>query len=244
MAKLKITERLSPNFDARPNGCRPDMLVLHYTGMETGGDAIERLADVEAKVSAHYVVEEDGNIIQMVVEENRAWHAGVSHWAGQDSVNDFSIGIEIVNPGHEWGYRAFPDAQMQAVLQLAKEIVARYSIPRNRVVGHSDVAFMRKDDPGELFNWQMLADNGVGFVAPDEGIGGVTYISSNSSTEEITDLQSKLKQFGYGLHVTGDYGEETVSCVTAFQRHWFQNGVSGLADAQTMQKLDLLLKQS
>jgi N-acetylmuramoyl-L-alanine amidase len=244
MSKLDIIERPSPNFDTRPDARHPDMLVLHYTGMQTAEDAISRLADPNAKVSAHYVICEDGVVVKMVAEENRAWHAGVSHWAGEGSVNSFSIGVEIVNPGHEWGYQAFPNSQMQTVLQLTKQIVERHNIPKNRVLGHSDVAFSRKTDPGELFNWHLLAENGVGFVAPSELVRGTEYVSSHSTALEISSLQSKLKQFGYGLDVTGDYCDATKDCVTAFQRHWFQSGVSGLADVETLAKLNFLLKQS
>lgn len=145
----------SPNFDARTLPI--SMVVLHYTGMIDGASAINRLADPEAKVSAHYVVAEDGQIIRMVDEANRAWHAGRSWWRGISDVNSASVGIEIVNPGHEFGYRPFPDAQIEAVIRLVAGIVARYGITRGNVVGHSDVAPARKDDPGELFPWHRLA---------------------------------------------------------------------------------------
>lgn len=240
MSLLNVTSNPSPNFDTRANAQMPDMLVLHYTGMQSGREAIARLKDPVAKVSAHYVVEENGNIIQLVDEKNRAWHAGGSHWAGVDGVNGCSIGVEIVNPGHEWGYTEFPDAQMQAVLSLSKEIVARYNIAKNRVLGHSDVAPDRKQDPGELFNWRLLAEHGVGFVVPDNLSDG-DEVSAQSPKKEISDLQLKLQQFGYGLDVSGEYDAATKACVTAFQRHWHQAGVTGVASKATVAKLNYLL---
>ena len=155
-----MIDRLSPNFDART--LPVSMAVLHYTGMVDAASAIDRLADPDAKVSAHYVVAEDGQIIRMVDEANRAWHAGRSWWRGISDVNSASIGIEIVNPGHEFGYRPFPEAQIDSVIQLLGGIVRRHGITRGNVVGHSDVAPARKEDPGELFPWQRLAEAGIG----------------------------------------------------------------------------------
>ena len=152
----------SPNHDARPDGVPVDVLLLHYTGMQSAVAAIARLRDPAARVSSHYVVEEDGLIWQLVPEERRAWHAGVSYWRGNTVLNDRSVGIEIVNPGHEWGYRHFPALQMAAVCELSLGILSRHPIPARNVIGHSDVAADRKDDPGELFDWPGLAQNGVG----------------------------------------------------------------------------------
>lgn len=156
----KITQHPSPNFDEREREI--DMIVLHYTGMKTGREALERLCDPEAKVSAHYLIEEDGRVFQMVEESKRAWHAGISHWRGVDGVNHNSIGIEIVNPGHEWGYRKFTQAQYDALIPLCQAIKARYNIPDINIIGHEDVAPDRKQDPGELFDWELLAKNGLG----------------------------------------------------------------------------------
>ena len=161
-----VEEKSSPNFDAR--GRDVDTVVLHYTGMRTGAEALARLVDPAAKVSAHYLVEEDGQVFRLVDEENRAWHAGVSSWRGEADLNARSIGIEIVNPGHEWGYRAFPEPQIRAVLALLADIAARHRIAPARVVGHSDVAPARKEDPGELFPWKRLAAAGLA-VGPYEG---------------------------------------------------------------------------
>ena len=152
--------RPSPNFDARAGAV--DFLVLHYTGMQSCEAAVARLCDPVAKVSSHYVVDEDGTTYALVGEEKRAWHAGVSYWRGVRGLNDRSIGIEIVNPGHEFGYRAFAEAQMAAVLELSRGIIARHGIEARNVVGHSDIAPDRKQDPGELFEWKWLAGNGVG----------------------------------------------------------------------------------
>ena len=148
-------EAPSPNFDART--APPDMIVLHYTGMETGEAALERLRDPEAKVSAHYLVEEDGRVFSLVPEERRAWHAGAAFWAGERDINARSIGVEIVNPGHEFGYREFPEAQIAAVIDLVGGIRERWTVPDARILGHSDVAPRRKEDPGELFPWKRLA---------------------------------------------------------------------------------------
>lgn len=149
----------SPNFNERIGYAAPNMIVLHYTGMKTAKDALERLCDPAAEVSAHYVIDEDGTLYQLVDEEKRAWHAGVSKWDGETDINSASIGIELVNPGHEFGYRAFPAAQMEALAKLCKDIMTRHDI--QTVLGHSDIAPERKQDPGELFDWQWLADAGV-----------------------------------------------------------------------------------
>lgn len=157
---MKTISLPSPNFDERE---RPiDMIVLHYTGMKTAQEAIDRLRDPEAKVSAHYVLDEDGTLYNLVDESKRAWHAGVSKWRGVDNVNHNSIGIEIVNPGHEWGYRPFTKAQYDVLIPLCQQLKARYNIPDENIIGHSDVAPGRKQDPGELFDWKLLADNGLG----------------------------------------------------------------------------------
>ncbi|HNS88394.1 MAG TPA: N-acetylmuramoyl-L-alanine amidase, partial [Parvularculaceae bacterium] len=159
MTKVKIVEKPSPNFDER--GRAIDMIILHYTGMRTGKEALDRLCDPEAKVSAHYLVEEDGTIFALVPEEKRAWHAGVGAWKGEADLNARSIGVEIVNPGHEFGYRKFPKRQIDMVVALVKEIAGRHEIDPRLVLGHSDVAPQRKEDPGELFPWGKLAAEGL-----------------------------------------------------------------------------------
>jgi len=225
MTELQIIERASPNHDARPDGQEVDILLLHYTGMQTGEAALERLCDPAAKVSAHYCIEEDGRIFQLVPEERRAWHAGVAQWQGADDINARSIGIEIVNPGHEFGYRPFPDDQMAAVAALGLDIVARYPIPKARVLGHADVAPLRKEDPGEFFNWRRLASTGVG-LWPEDGSAAVL--------ESAVALA--LKRIGYGY-----VDEDQAAVIRAFQRHYRPATVTGVADAETRRRMADLL---
>jgi N-acetylmuramoyl-L-alanine amidase len=211
---MKIIERPSPNQDERA-GARVDMLVLHYTGMADGRAALARLGDPAARVSAHYMIDEDGTVYAMVPEERRAWHAGISCWAGARDINALSIGIELVNPGHEFGYRPFAEAQVAALIGLSRAILERHSIPPWRILGHSDVAPARKDDPGELFPWQRLAGEGIGFwpeAARDPGADAVPAL---------------LARYGYDP----DAPQEKV--VTAFQRHFRPARVDGIADAET-----------
>ena len=177
----------SPNFDDRPDGTPIDMLVIHYTGMPTARDALERMCYAGARVSAHYMIDEDGTVYALVDEEKRAWHAGVSEWRGHTDINTRSIGIELVNPGHEFGYRSFPDAQMAALIALAREILNRHPIPPRNVVGHSDVAPRRKTDPGELFDWKRLAAEGIGLWPDDE----------TSFDADPDEIPSMLREFGY-----------------------------------------------
>ncbi len=220
---LRIREVPSPNQDDRPAGTPIDMLVLHYTGMRSGAEAIARLRDPAARVSSHYVVEEDGSIFRLVPEGRRAWHAGVSHWRGAAGLNGRSIGIEIVNPGHEWGYRPFPALQMAAVCDLALEILARHPIPPVNVVAHSDIAPDRKQDPGELFDWEGLAANGVGLWP--------TTPWPNRESAPATDAATLLAAIGYRTDLPLDI------LLAAFQRHWRPERVDGTADAATLARL-------
>ncbi len=211
-----IAELPSPNFDERPVGTEVDMLVLHYTGMQSSAEALARLTDADSKVSAHYLVEEDGTIVRLVDEELRAWHAGVSSWRGATNINARSIGIELVNPGHEFGYREFPRPQMASLIDLALGILSRWPIPPRNVVGHSDIAPRRKMDPGELFDWQRLARAGIG-LWPDE---------ADDCVIEREAVSAMLQQIGY----------ETVALfatLKAFQRHWRPIRVNGRIDWET-----------
>lgn len=231
---LTITEAASPNFDARRN--LPDMLVLHYTGMRTAEAAIARLRDPDAKVSAHYVVDEDGSILRLVPEERRAWHAGRGVWQGETDVNAASIGIEIVNPGHEFGYRDFPEAQVQAVIALVADIRTRWSIPDARFIAHSDLAPDRKEDPGELFPWKRLAREGHGLWFEPAGdriaaLGGFLQIGDEGIG--VVVLRAGLHRLGYGLQPGGTYDDDTATTIRAFQRHWRQSRVDGVADGET-----------
>jgi N-acetylmuramoyl-L-alanine amidase len=215
-----VIERPSPNHDARPAGTPIDILLLHYTGMETAEAALDQLCDPAAKVSAHYTIDEDGTVYRHVDEERRAWHAGKSYWAGDTDVNGRSIGIELVNPGHEFGYRPFPEAQITALIALARDIVARHAIPAARVLGHSDVAPARKQDPGELFDWARLAEAGIGLwpkkVAKAEG-----------------DARAMLQRFGYDPAAAG--------VIAAFQRHFRPARIDGVVDEETLGRLAALV---
>jgi N-acetylmuramoyl-L-alanine amidase len=229
----------SPNFDART--APPDMIVLHYTGMQTGEAALARLRDPEAKVSAHYLIEEDGRVFSLVAEERRAWHAGVSFWRGERDINAVSIGIELVNPGHEWGYRAFPATQIEALTLLLADIRGRWSMSDGRIVGHSDVAPARKEDPGELFPWQGLAAAGHGlWVNPPAAPGAPLGVGDEGTG--VFALQAGLTRLGYDSAPSGHYDETTASVVTAFQRHWRPARIDGIADGETRARLVHLLR--
>jgi N-acetylmuramoyl-L-alanine amidase len=226
-AELSISELPSPNWDERPDGVPIDMLILHYTGMQSADAALDRLCDPVARVSSHYVVGEDGAVWRLVGERHRAWHAGVSYWRGHTTLNDRSVGIEIVNPGHEWGYRCFPALQMAAVCELCLAILGRHAVPARNVVGHSDVAPDRKQDPGELFDWPGLAANGVGLWPDSSAAAGV-----------VDDVPGALHKIGYEGSGRGD--DLTVT-LRAFQRHWLPHSVSGQADAATRARLHDIL---
>ena len=221
---LPIIDHPSPNHDARPDGQVVDILLLHYTGMESGEAALVRMCDPAAKVSAHYCVEEDGRVFQLVGEDRRAWHAGVASWQGANDINARSIGIEIVNPGHEFGYRPFPAAQMAAVIALSQGILSRHPIPTQRVLGHSDVAPLRKEDPGELFDWAGLAAEGVGLWPPEDGT------ASGPTTDQ--EVGGALTAIGYGF-----VEEDLPAVIRAFQRHYRPSAVTGVADEGTRARL-------
>ncbi len=194
----------SPNHNERDPAKPVDILLLHYTGMASGEGAVRWLCNPASKVSSHYVVFEDGRTVQLVDEGRRAWHAGKSWWAGETDINTRSVGIEIVNPGHEFGYRPFPDVQIEAVIALCREIIARHPIPPERVLAHSDVAPTRKEDPGELFPWRRLCDAGVGhWVSPAPIVDG-PILRPGDTGEAVRDLQARLRRYGYGI---GDEGE-------------------------------------
>jgi N-acetylmuramoyl-L-alanine amidase len=231
---LVVREAPSPNFDQRR--APPDMLVLHYTGMKTAEDAIARLRDPAAKVSAHYVVDEDGSILRLVAEERRAWHAGKGAWQGETDCNAASIGIEIVNPGHEFGYREFPEAQIDAVISLISDIRTRWTIPDARIIAHSDLAPDRKQDPGERFSWKRLASLGHGlwFEPARERIDALgAPLGVGDDGLGVVVLRAGLHRLGYGLPPGGDYDEATRLTVEAFQRHWRPRQVDGIADGET-----------
>jgi N-acetylmuramoyl-L-alanine amidase len=236
---MDLIDAPSPNFDART--APPDMLVLHYTGMRTGEEALARLRDPEAKVSSHYVVEEDGRVLRLVPEERRAWHAGVSFWKGERNVNAASIGVEIVNPGHEFGYRAFPEAQIAAVIDLIGDIRTRWTIDDGKIVGHSDVAPDRKQDPGELFPWKRLAEAGHGLWAEPAAAPGDP-LGQGAEGAGVFALQAGLTRLGYDCAPSGRYDAHTACVVQAFQRHWRPERIDALADGETRARLIALLR--
>ena len=234
----------SPNQDERKQGLRPDMILLHYTGMQTGEAALARLCAPDSKVSAHYVVFENGRIVQCVPEGFRAWHAGVASWAGETDINSCSIGIEIVNPGHEFGYPDYPLRQIAAVISLCKSIITRRGpISPDRILAHSDVAPARKQDPGEKFPWDLLSESGVGhWVRPAPlNLEGPSFKPGDSG-DAVTRLQRVLRAYGYGIEETGRYDDATREVITAFQRHFRPARVDGTTDSSTLLTLRALLE--
>lgn len=230
----------SPNHDAR-GVARPDMIVLHYTGMPSAEAALERLCAAESKVSCHYFIEEGGEIAQLVPEHRRAWHAGLSSWGGVSDINSRSLGIEIVNPGHDFGYPEFASAQIDAVIALCRELVARYQIRPHRVLAHSDVAPARKKDPGEKFPWARLAADGVGLWVEPAPLAPGPILAVGDCGLAVSKLQMNLADYGYGLSVTGQFDPATEAAVTAFQRHFRPARVDGVADRPALTTLDRLL---
>ncbi|MGY9005858.1 MAG: N-acetylmuramoyl-L-alanine amidase [Alphaproteobacteria bacterium] len=213
-----MIQQFSANFDARATGAKIDMLVLHYTGMESAEAASHRLCDPAAKVSAHYMIDEHGQIFALVDEDNRAWHAGLARWEEKTDINSCSIGIELVNPGHEFGYRDFPEPQMNALISLAHVILARHPIAAHRVLGHSDIAPLRKTDPGERFDWQALAAEGIGIFPPKlliQNTGGQNTVSPDNTPFERDILLHEMKNFGYSIKK----GQEN-DVICAFHRHF------------------------
>ncbi|HEY8380717.1 MAG TPA: N-acetylmuramoyl-L-alanine amidase [Microvirga sp.] len=227
----------SPNHGERKDGRRPDILVLHYTGMPDEGEALQWLANPVSQVSAHYFVFEDGRVLQMVPEARRAWHAGVSSWDGEGDINSSSIGIEIANPGHPGGLPPFGEAQIEAVIALCRDIADRWRIQPNRILAHSDVAPGRKLDPGELFPWERLHRAGVGHWVKPAAIRDGRFFSRGDQGMPVEALQAMLAMYGYGLKITGTFDEDTEKVVAAFQRHFRPERVDGVADASTITTL-------
>ena len=231
----------SPNIESRRDDREPDMLILHYTGMADARKACSWLCDPVSKVSCHYLVDEHGMIVQMVDENIRAWHAGVSSWKDEDDINSRSIGIEIQNPGHAAGYPDFPEAQMLAVIALCRDIVARNRIHPSRVLAHSDIAPDRKIDPGEKFDWARLHAQGIGHWVRPEPIDGGPFLQLGDQGQAVEALQAMLRLYGYGLEITGLYDGPTQVNVRAFQRHFRPTRVDGIADSSTVITLRRLL---
>ena len=237
-----IVDRPSPNHNERPADAAIDILLLHYTGMPTAAGALDRLCDPAAKVSAHYLIDEDGVVYTLVDEDRRAWHAGVSYWQGERDINGRSIGIELVNPGHEFGYRPFPEPQMRALIRLCHDILARHAIPAARVLGHSDVAPTRKEDPGELFDWPRLAADGIGlWPSSNKTPAARQTLAPGAAGPAVQELQRARSAFGYEALGDGLYNNDLAFIVKAFQRHWRPTGVDGVADGETQAILYHLL---
>ncbi len=224
MSELIHHETPSPNWNER--ALPISMVVLHYTGMPTGIEALERMCDARAQVSAHYMIGEEGAVHRLVPEEKRAWHAGQSYWRGITDVNSASIGIELVNPGHEWGYRSFPEAQMAALLPLLHAIVKRYKMPFANIVGHSDIAPARKQDPGELFHWELLAAHKLALPRPK--------LQIPSPYQNDGAFYLALERFGYDI-------ADGHAAVRAFQRRWRPERIDGVIDGETSAILFALL---
>ena len=239
---LPHREQLSPNFGERVARASPSIIILHYTGMSDGIKACDWLCNAASEVSSHYLVDEQGGIVQMVDEKARAWHAGVSNWHGNTDINSASVGIEIQNPGHTLGYPAFGLAQMESVAALCADIMKRHSIQPRNILAHSDVAPGRKIDPGEKFDWAFLHAYGVGhYVAPEPIMGGA-FLQEGDEGDAVMALQAMLKLYGYGLDVKGQFDQRTRLVVEAFQRHFRQARVDGVADQSTVATLHKLLR--
>ena len=254
-APLQILEQASPNHGERK--CGPvDILLLHYTGMADAGQALDRLCDPQSGVSCHYFIHEDGRIVRLVGEDQRAWHAGASCWAGESDINSRSIGVEIANYGHaalggeDWSDQVvydrsalppFPGPQIDAVIALGRDILARHAIPPQRVLAHSDVAPQRKADPGEAFPWARLAGAGIGHWVEPEPVRGGRFLSPGDSGEPVEALQGMLALYGYEIAVSGRFDEPTRHVVMAFQRHFRPERADGIADASTVRTLHKLM---
>jgi len=240
--ELAYALRASPNVEARRNGCKPSILLLHYTGVETAAKAVDWLTREESRVSCHYAIDEGGRITQMVAEEMRAWHAGEATWAGECDINSASIGVEVHNPGHEMGYPDFPEAQLRAVEALCKDIITRHRIRPERVLGHSDVAPTRKKDPGEKFPWARLARAGIGhWVAPQPVVVAEPGMGVGVAGPLVAEVQALLAKYGYGIEPTGVIDSRTEFVVTAFQRHFRPERVDGRIDQSTITTLERLI---
>jgi N-acetylmuramoyl-L-alanine amidase len=236
-----IEQDPSPNHDERDPAKPVDILLLHYTGMASGEGAVRWLCNPLSRVSSHYVCFEDGRTVQLVDEGRRAWHAGKSWWAGETDINARSVGIEIVNPGHEYGYRPFPEVQIDAVIALCQGILSRHPIPPERVLAHSDVAPMRKDDPGELFPWRQLHEAGVGHWVPAAATAAGPFLQAGDHGAGVGALKQRFRQYGYGIGEDSQFDAATEAVVTAFQRHFRPDRVDGVADVSTVVTLDRLI---
>jgi N-acetylmuramoyl-L-alanine amidase len=234
----------SPHHGERVGVEKLDMLILHYTGMASEDEALAWLCDPVSNVSAHYFIHENGHVQQLVQETRRAWHAGKGFWAGQDDINSCSIGIEIANSGHAGGLPAFSRPQISSLILLCRDIGARWNIPPQRVLAHSDIAPSRKQDPGEKFPWALLHEAGIGHWVRPAPLKDGRFFSRGDEGQPIEALQALFALYGYGLEINGVFDDQTRDVVTAFQRHFRQEQVDGVADASTLTTLrDLIALQ-
>jgi len=231
----------SPNHGERAGGRKPDMILLHYTGMGSPEAALDWLCREESQVSSHYFVHENGEVVQLVPEDRRAWHAGKSTWHGKSDINSLSIGIEIANAGHPGGLPDYPERQIAAVIELCRDCGQRWSITPERVLGHSDVAPVRKVDPGEKFPWAELHRAGVGHWVQPTAISGGRFFQQGDRGQPVEALQSMLSLYGYGTEITGEFSQKMAGEVEAFQRHFRPERIDGIADFSTIDTLHRLL---
>ena len=234
--------RPSPNFGERKDGKSVNTIILHYTGMVSGEAAEDWLCNPQSEVSSHYLVHEDGRIVQMVRERDRAWHAGKSFWNGETDLNSVSVGIEIVNPGHAFGYTDFPARQINAVIRLCRGIILRHGVMPDRVLAHSDIAPGRKVDPGEKFPWGKLASKSIGHFVEPEPLTGGRFFALGDEGQPIEALQAMLALLGYDMPVTGVFDGQTEKNMKAFQLHFRPEKIDGVADVSTIATLHKLLK--
>ncbi len=233
----------SPNHGPRRGHTAPNCLILHYTGMPTGEAALNLLVDAASEVSAHYLIWEDGRIDQLVAEDRRAWHAGKALWKSESDLNSTSIGIELVNPGHDGGLPPFPDRQIASTIALARDLGSRWNIAPERVLAHSDVAPLRKRDPGEAFPWEALWRGGVGHWVPSAPLSGAGLFRSEEEGPPVRALQAMLTLYGYGVEISGVYNRLTRAVVMAFQRHFRPERVDGELDASTLETMKMLIER-
>jgi N-acetylmuramoyl-L-alanine amidase len=242
-----IHQYTSENFNERPVGVDISAIVIHYTDMENAQLALTRLCDKQAEVSCHYVIDEDGSIYNLVPDLKRAWHAGKSYWRGRENVNNFSVGIEMVNPGTDFKKHPFTAAQMSSCLSLCQHLTMLYNIPRHNVIGHSDVAPDRKIDPGEHFNWQYLAENGIGLYPTKDMVekeDDFTLMALNFCSYKVEELKQALRAYGYKIDNRCVFDEATLQVVMAFKRHFYQQSMAPTWTKNTQQILEYLLSKS
>ena len=231
---MKITNLYSPNFSIRKRSKKSiKFIVLHYTGMQSERACIKRLIDRKSKVSTHYLINRSGSITRMVDDQNTAWHAGKSKWKNFINLNDQSIGIELVNQGHQFGYENFSKKQISKLVLLCKFLIKKYKIKSSNILGHSDIAPLRKKDPGEKFPWQFLSENKIGYW---HNINKKNIKNQNLSKINLRNLFfNNLYKIGYRYFDKKKSSKNYLKVIKAFQRRFRQNKVTGLIDQESFQ---------